>query len=1065
MIYTRISQSILILVLICILSFTSIHAQSTFTNAACFETTPTDGATGYGATIQLFGTDSQYIYPPIDFTGISPTCTSATYPGTTGECFDCSFNIDNFSEDERFRLLYAVNQNLNSSFVAELGSQVGQSVSWIRYARADQVSDANCGSLAYPRICELSLSNRTESLSIFPEFLLSIGLNTATSTVTFTAGYNKPDNWFGFALSASQTNPQPMIGYGLVWSTGSGGSGTASWQEYDITALAFLGPQTNQNLTGITNSDIDGITTWEFSRGFAADPDATHDFEFTGTETYLNIFAAVASDSGTTLASHSDANLFRATDILLTPSPADSDTQWCDPTSSVLTECWQQILPGVSCVNQAADTVNMDDIFDVTMTLCGDDSKVYIDISYPDYSGNWFGIPLADRMVGKALIYTTGFSGDNLPEALYAFDLAGYGLANVNRNAADDWTEEFTDISNGIRLIYSNTFANTGYSLSTAEIAISYALGSTALVLTSTKHSSTSGFTSPYSFSFTETSEPTGAPTTAAPTTAAPTGDDVDVCTTGTEATTTAGPFNIRGILCTDDNMFYLDVDYSAYSGDWYGIVFASGTMFGEAVAYTTGKNDDLTEGFHAYTNTQTSSAGVNLNSNVDWTEVDKDETTGLRVIYKTALGGDLGFSLTTESIPIGYAIGNDGLDITGFHTGGMSKGSTFQLLFSGTNEPTGQPTTPSPTEETARGCDKQDLVPAIATLKAFTVEFFLNCADDTVSVTITYTDYNTNWFGIVFNNVMEGPSLVYTTGKSGDQEAGLYPYDLNAKDISQVILDTENLWTQVDETIDGNTITVKYTQDLSKTEWSRETETVDVKWAYGTSLTLAQHTTTARASTGGELNLLTGEVTLIEEDLTLQIVHGVLMWLAWAILASVGIFSSAFRSFLPKGPIWFKIHRGVQASVVVIDLIGFIIAIVFTAQNGNPHFANPHMIIGLCVTILAILQPVNAWFRAHPPSDGWPGGEKPTKRVVWEWIHKGFGYITWILGCVTVMLGLLLLGEDLLAYLHMFLWCGLLLVTYIILKVIVCVRATQVEQVAGANDEETSNMAGGTTR
>ena len=137
---------------------------------------------------------------------------------------------------------------------------------------------------------------------------------------------------------------------------------------------------------------------------------------------------------------------------------------------------------------------------------------------------------------------------------------------------------------------------------------------------------------------------------------------------------------------------------------------------------------------------------------------------------------------------------------------------------------------------------------------------------------------------------------------------------------------------------------------------------------------------------------------------------------------------------------------------MVIIDIIAFIIAIVFTARKDNPHFANAHMIIGLVVTILSILQPINALFRAHPPKDGWPNGEKPTGRIVWEWIHKGFGYITWILGCVAIMLGLLLLDEKLLAYLHMFLWCGLLLIMYIIFKIVLCLRSKQADEVGNAN-------------
>ena len=188
------------------------------------------------------------------------------------------------------------------------------------------------------------------------------------------------------------------------------------------------------------------------------------------------------------------------------------------------------------------------------------------------------------------------------------------------------------------------------------------------------------------------TAQPTTSePTTASPTTSEPTTttvDATDVCPTGTEATTTAGPLSMRGIICSDDNMFYLDIDYSAWNGaKWFGLVF-SDSMFGQAAVYTTGKNNDLTVALYAYTNTDTNRAGVNRNTDVDWTEEYKDDSTGLRIIYSTALGGDLGFSLTTESIPIGYAIGTgtNGLDITVFHS---QYSAGFELSF-----PTATPST-----------------------------------------------------------------------------------------------------------------------------------------------------------------------------------------------------------------------------------------------------------------------------------------------------------------------------------------------------------------------------------
>ena len=87
------------------------------------------------------------------------------------------------------------------------------------------------------------------------------------------------------------------------------------------------------------------------------------------------------------------------------------------------------------------------------------------------------------------------------------------------------------------------------------------------------------------------------------------------------------------------------------------------------------------------------------------------------------------------------------------------------------------------------------------------------------------------------------------------------------------------------------------------------------------------------------------------------------------------------------------QIHRGVQVSVVLLTVIGFIIALVFVEENNDAHFHNGHQVMGLFVAILALLQPLNAVFRAHPPEDGgWKDG-KPKERVIWEYLVCTYSY------------------------------------------------------------------------
>ena len=500
-----------------------------------------------------------------------------------------------------------------------------------------------------------------------------------------------------------------------------------------------------------------------------------------------------------------------------------------------------------------------------------------------------------------------------------------------------------------------------------------------------------------------------------------------------------------------DNDKVEVTIGYSEYNDNWFGIVF-SDSMIGNALVYTTGTTEELEESLYPYDIEGRYTDDIILGDQDEWwTQESVDESDGTIVVkYSQSLDNTPIFSRETLAVKMRWAYGD-----------------TLKLAQHSTDQRSDDTVTFNFAPATGVGCDDSNYKgSATTTFDGFDITITINCVTNKVEVTIGYPDYSDNWFGIVFAETMIGDALVYTTGLSGDLDEALYPYDLTSKSSSGVDLGGE-AWTEeeIDESDGG--ITIKYSQDLDKTSiFSRDTLTVDMRWAYGDSLKLEYHGSDQRSSAFVTLDLETGDVDITEDDRTLEITHGVIMWFAWAILASIGIFASAFRWIGDKenDPTWFKVHRGVQATVVILDLVGFVIAIVFTIQKDNPHFDNAHMIIGLVVTILSVLQPINAWFRPHPP---FPDG-KPTGRIVWEWIHKGFGYITWILANVAIMLGLLILGGDTnttLAYLHMFLWCGILLIVYVVLKIIQCVRDRQSDEIGGANDEPQGGGGNVTTR
>jgi len=137
---------------------------------------------------------------------------------------------------------------------------------------------------------------------------------------------------------------------------------------------------------------------------------------------------------------------------------------------------------------------------------------------------------------------------------------------------------------------------------------------------------------------------------------------------------------------------------------------------------------------------------------------------------------------------------------------------------------------------------------------------------------------------------------------------------------------------------------------------------------------------------------------------------HGTFMSISWGGLLPWGVaIASRGRtvSGAPAGA-WFKRHRTLQVTGLVVMLLGFIFAIVHVAQYSSP-FASPHTWIGLVVVILGCLQPLNAFVRPHPPQKG---EARTTARLAFEIVHKGSGWSAVILGMMNVLFGVMMASE-----------------------------------------------------
>ena len=95
----------------------------------------------------------------------------------------------------------------------------------------------------------------------------------------------------------------------------------------------------------------------------------------------------------------------------------------------------------------------------------------------------------------------------------------------------------------------------------------------------------------------------------------------------------------------------------------------------------------------------------------------------------------------------------------------------------------------------------------------------------------------------------------------------------------------------------------------------------------------------------------------------------------------------------------WFVYHRNLQSIGWLLQLIGMI-AIVLHVQESSGggggavviHFESLHGKIGLAVSSIGTLQPLNALMRPHPVNH--VTGKRTKGRATWEIIHKTFGWL-----------------------------------------------------------------------
>jgi len=180
------------------------------------------------------------------------------------------------------------------------------------------------------------------------------------------------------------------------------------------------------------------------------------------------------------------------------------------------------------------------------------------------------------------------------------------------------------------------------------------------------------------------------------------------------------------------------------------------------------------------------------------------------------------------------------------------------------------------------------------------------------------------------------------------------------------------------------------------------QTDATPIVIAYGTTDTMAQHSSSARGAY--LLNLATAELTVpavAQKASTLRIVHGALMFAGFGVFIPVGVIIARYGK-QDIGDAWFVIHALVQVFGYFISFAAFLIALYMVS---GAHFTTKaHSQLGLAVVVGGVLQLTLGFFR---PGHVAKGSYKPNARVVWEIVHKWFGRLLNVVVIITIFFGL----------------------------------------------------------
>lgn len=143
---------------------------------------------------------------------------------------------------------------------------------------------------------------------------------------------------------------------------------------------------------------------------------------------------------------------------------------------------------------------------------------------------------------------------------------------------------------------------------------------------------------------------------------------------------------------------------------------------------------------------------------------------------------------------------------------------------------------------------------------------------------------------------------------------------------------------------------------------------------------------------------------------------HARAMVLAWGVLLPLGALAARYLKVLPAQDwprrldhrAWWNLHRGFQYLGVALTLA----AIWLVWRAGTSPARSAHAILGWGLVLAALIQVASGWLRGTKGGPDDPAGDHyamTRRRLAFERLHKGLGWMALFVSVVAIALGLAL--------------------------------------------------------